>query len=174
MSVGIGGYRSLPTRVRYTPAQVARYLPLTWGLPAHAGDRGVAVVRCKRGAGRCNHKCEQDQWSEGCMVDGDHKRCEHKHSGHDWCGKCVCIDPGRIRADDPRESDQLATAIDMRQGWLYADKPFRVSWALRLRHKDGLTIEEIAKVQNCAKATAHLRLSLGHSLIADYLNGVRQ
>ncbi|MFC3504417.1 RNA polymerase sigma factor [Micromonospora krabiensis] len=173
MSVGApGSYRSLDWRGRYSPELVAVMLPVAWG---HAPwvTREPRVDRCRRGAGTCGHTCQDDQWDEGCTVDGEHKVCEHRHGGHDQCGRCACVDPTSRQATNTRDPDAQAMAVDMARAWaaLYALSFDVIAEALSLHHHHGLTQDEIARIQGVSRQAVSLRLRAGHLAIADFLNG---
>src|SRR5262245_44644010 len=105
MVVGVpGAYRWMSWRPRYTPELVAMFLPTVWGHdPWLSQER--PVDRCVHGAGKCSHTCDEDEFAEGCTVDGDHKVCMHRHGGHRQCGKCTCIDPRYRRMTSVRDPD---------------------------------------------------------------------
>lgn len=171
MSVGVpGAYRHMSITGRYTSEMVAAMLPMAWG---HAPwvTREPAVGRCRRGAGKCTHNCELDQWDEGCTVDGSHKICLHRHGGHDQCGKCVCVDPASRRATDTRDPDTHVMAIDLARAFARARFSDVVKEALLLHHHNGLNQTEIAQIQHVSPRAVGLRLLTGHLTIADWLNG---
>lgn len=173
MSVGVpGSYRSLDWRGRYSPELVAVMLPVAWG---HAPwvTREPPVDRCRRGAGDCSHTCEDDQWGEGCTVDGEHKVCEHRHGGHDQCGRCACVDPKSRKGTSSRDPDAHVIALDMHRAWqaVFGHSASPIAEALILRHDHGLNQEEIAVIQGVSRQAVSLRLRAGHLAIADFLNG---
>lgn len=171
MSVAVpGGYRGLSWRPRYSPELVAILLPTVWGQEPWL-SREKFADRCAQGAGKCSHTCDEDEFGEDCTVDGDHKDCKHRHGGHGQCGKCVCVDPRSRRSTDGRESDADVMRMDIERAWYGASISWRVVEAMSLRHKDGLTQEEIAEIQGVSHQAVSLRLRLGHMTLADFLNG---
>lgn len=174
MSVGVpGAYRYMSTSGRYSPELIAVMLPVVWDL-APWTTREPPVNRCRRGAGKCTHNCEEDQFDEGCSVDGDHRVCEHRHGGHSQCGKCVCVDPVGRRATNVRDPDAHVIALDLKRAWFRAPVGGAIRSALRLRHYHGMNQTEIALEQGVSQKTVSLRLRAGELAIADYLNGVNR
>lgn len=171
MSVGVpGGYRWVSWRPLYTPELVAVLLPMAWGQQPWLNKEEPAS-RCIFGAGTCTHTCEEDQFDEGCVVDGDHTTCYHRHGGHNQCGKCMCVDPTSRRSNADRESDLEAMRIDIQHAFRKVMLPWEISVPLVLRHKDGLKQREIAEIQGVSQQIVSLRLRAGHMAIADWLNG---
>lgn len=173
MSVGVpGSFRSLDWRGRYSPELIAAWLPTVWG---HAPwlTREPSIDRCRRGPGDCSHICDEDQWDEGCTVDGDHKICQHRHGGHDQCGRCACIDPTSRRATSSRDPDTHVIAMDMTRAWnaVACGQSNAIGGALYLRHRYGYTQEEIAATQGVSRQAVSLRLRAGHLALTEYLNG---
>lgn len=171
MAVGVpGGYRWVSWRSRYSPELVAILLPTVWEREPWL-SRERPVDRCISGAGTCTHTCDEDQFAEGCVVDGDHKDCKHRHGGHRQCGKCTCIDPRFRRMTSTRDSDMDAMRLDVGVAWQRAAVSWEIAQAMMLRHRDGLTQEEIAEVQGVSRQAVSLRLRAGHMALADFLNG---
>ncbi|MFY1620006.1 hypothetical protein [Micromonospora sp. WMMD736] len=173
MSVGVpGSYRSLDWRGRYSPELVAVMLPTAFGHAAWT-SREAAADRCRRGVGTCTHDCETDEFREGCTVDGEHKVCEHRHGGHDQCGRCACTNPAARQSSNTRETDAHVMALDLARAWkaTFAHRQDVIAQALSLRHNFGLTQGEIALLQGVSRQAVGLRLRAGHLAIADYLNG---
>lgn len=173
MSVGVaGGYRFLGEG-RYSPEQVAIWLPTVWGWAPWLSVE-PSPKRCLRGAGKCSHDCDEDQWAEGCTVDGTHKTCRHVHGGHDQCGKCACVSPKSRRSNDNRESDAHAIVMDLKRAWALAPRTSEVNWSMFMRHNWGFDQPRIAREQLVSQQMVSLRLRAGHMALADYLNGVHQ
>ncbi len=170
-----GSYRSLSWTPKYTTIQVQVLLPQVWGFGEPLDPDEVPLtrkrsVRCKQGVGKCTHSCELDQFDEGCTVDGTHKVCLHRHLGHSQCGKCVCMDPAKVRVTRIRESDAAVDRVDIERAWRYAPLDKKLKRALFLRHALGDSVTEIARHEGVSESTVRLRLSAGYGTLADYMN----
>lgn len=171
MSVGVpGSYRSLDWRGRYSPELIAVWLPAAFGNVPWL-TREPSIDRCRQGVGVCGHTCDDDQWDEGCTVDGDHKICQHRHGGHDQCGRCACVDPKGRQGTSTRDPDTHVIAMDMYRAFYGTRLGYVIREALELRHYAGLSQSEIALIQGVSPQAVSLRLRAGHLAIADYLNG---
>jgi hypothetical protein len=174
MTIGVAGqYKWLRYHPVYHREQVALMLPVAFGEPPWTEARRRPIENCKRGDRSCKHKCERDQWDEGCLYDGEHADCLHQHNGHDRCGVCVCIDPAAIRGGgDGRESDAEVIRIDLEIALSRVRMSSEIHEALELRHRYGFSQDEIGRRTGTPQRTVSDRLAAGHKKIADYLNGV--
>ncbi|MFY1686305.1 hypothetical protein [Plantactinospora sp. WMMB782] len=133
---------------------------------------------CTPGRDACTHRCDLDQWGEGCLLsfEGDEFGvCRHVHNGRrsGGCGFCWCFSGHDRRASVNVKTGNtvVAAMADVRRAWEQAPLLALHRRRLLLRYGLDWSQGEIASKEGVSQQAVAKALKGGLTALADYLNG---
>lgn len=139
---------------------------------------GRGCEHCDSGRDRCTHRCDLDQWGEGCISTFEGVEfgiCRHVHNGRrrGRCGVCWCHCAGERKATKNKKhgSDAPAALADVSKAWEHTAMLQLHRRRIYLRYAMGWTVDQIADYENVNKSSVSRSITSTLDAMVAYLDG---